>query len=422
MALKLLDVSRFLSQEQAKAVTSSRSFTSGKEPQPGGLQDPAIFGVSTKDKFNTWGSINLEDVIMHPVIYDNLNVVNPIFKRVLEKKTKVEIVGGVLKESDSGGTGLSWLISKWDKINLEKYRTEKNKFFIDFLKNTSKNLLFINKIPVIPIVYREAHMGNFMMESDELDEIYTKILNVSKTGRSEFTSEWMQAFKDLSNKDILQDRVNQLFKHFINKIQGKRGFLRTLSAKRLDNVARMVANARPDIPINSCVVPWHILLNVFDIYVVAWVENDDKLNPGVLKKELGIGDKSTSDYGELFDYIYRNSETYEKHYPGKKEHWIKILTGIFNENPMLRVLLKRDPAWNADSIWCFQPLINSENSYQVWVPSWVYSPLGGDSMNTNFCIINKDTNIIYEDDDFIIEGDNEKARVVKTMDSIWKYM
>jgi hypothetical protein len=87
---------------------------------------------------------------------------------------------------------------------------------------------------------------------------------------------------------------------------------------------------------------------------------------------------------------------------------------------MLRILLKRDPGWNADSIWCFQPLINTENSYQVWVPSWVYSPLGGDSLNTNFLIVDKEDNIIYEDEEYIIKGTQEKAKIIKTLDSVYK--
>lgn len=418
MALQLLDVSKFLSQEQAKAVTSSRPFTNTMEPAAGGLQDPGIFGVSNKEKFDTWGFINLEDIIMHPLVFDNLNVINPIFKRILNKKTKVEVVKGELVESDSGGTGLNWIMANWDKINLDKYRTEKNKLFVDFLMNSNKNVLFVNKIPVIPINYRGAHMGNFKMELDELDEIYQKIIGVSKSGQNEFTSEWMQAFKEHSNKDILQDRVNKLFHFFISKLEGKDGFLNgALTAKRLDNVSRMVANARPDIPINSCVIPWHMLLNLFDIFVVAFLQ--DEANAEYLTR-LGISEKSMEEYGQLFDYIYRNSETYTQHYAKNKDIWMEILTNVFNNNPMLRVVLKRDPGWNADSVWCFQPLIGSENSYQVWVPSWVYSPLGGDSMNTNFLIVQKDTATIFEDDNYLITGSNARARIVKTMDSIYK--
>jgi DNA-directed RNA polymerase beta' subunit len=420
MSLQLLDIEKFLRQQQAKSVTNTRQFTTNMEPAPGGLQDPSIFGVSVNDRFKNYGVINLENVIMHPLVYDNLNVINPVFKRILQKKKNYELVDGMLKETTSGGgTGLDWLMSKWDKINFDKYRTEKNKLWIDFIQNSAKNILFINKIPVIPINYREAHMGNFKMELDALDELYQKIMEISKSGRSDFTSEWMQAVKDKTGKDLLQNRVNNLFNYFISKIEGKSGFIRnSLVGKRLDNVARMVANARPDIPINSAVLPWHILLNIFDIYVVSFLNNDT----GNYLERLGLDktEKTVDEYGELFDYIYRNSETYEKHYPGKKEIWIEILVDIFNANPMLRILLKRDPGWNADSIWCLQPLINTENSYQIWVPSWLYSPLGGDSLNTDFFIASKTNNTIYEDRDYLITGDIKNARVIKTMDSVWR--
>ena len=145
MALQLLDVDKFL--QNAKTVTNARLFTNTMDPAPGGLQDPAIFGVSTNEKFNTWGVINLEDVIMHPLVYDNLNIIDPIFKRVLLKKNKVNIVDGMLRETDNGGTGLNWLITNWDKINLDKGSLAKanlvgasfkgaNLHAVDFLRST----------------------------------------------------------------------------------------------------------------------------------------------------------------------------------------------------------------------------------------------------------------------------------------------
>ena len=420
MALQLLDVEKFLQKEQAKAVTEVVPFNREMEPVQGGTQDPSIFGRTTKDKFTTWGLINLEDVIMHPMIYDNINVIDPIFNRVLKKKHNVSIVDGKLEKSDAGGTGLTFLISNWDKINFDKYKTEKNKMFIEFINHTNKNLIFLKKVPVIPIVYREARAGDFGMDQDEVDEIYQKIIGTSKTGRSDFTTAWMETMKETTSKEMLQTQVNKLYKHFISKMESKQGFLRNaLTAKRLDNVSRMVANARPDIPMDGAVIPWHILLNLFDIFVAAWLKND---TDGELAKKLGIDidTKTSQEYGEDFDYIYRNSETYVKYYPGRKEAWIEILTSIFNENPMLRIILKRDPGWNADSIWCFKPLINAEDSYQIWVPAWVYSPLGGDSMNSNFLITQQDTNAIYEDEEYIITGQNDSTRIVRTMNNIYK--
>jgi hypothetical protein len=41
-------------------------------------------------------------------------------------------------------------------------------------------------------------------------------------------------------------------------------------------------------------------------------------------------------------------------------------------------------------------------------------------LNTNFEIVNKEDNIIFEDDEYIIEGSQEKAKIIKTLDSVYK--
>ncbi len=418
MAFELLDVPHFIQEVKARAVTNSRSFGQNFEATDDGLQSQSIFGVSTKDKFNLWGYINLEDVVMHPLVYDNISHINPVFNRVKLKSKKYKLQAGMLIEDPSGDTGITWLIGNWDKINFDKYRTEKNKMFVDFIKNTKNNLVMVNRVPVIPIAYREARMGKFKPEEDDLDQLYKKLINFSKSGRSSFSAEFMEAVKDKTSKDFMQDAVNKLYKHFLSQLESKQGFVRSsMAAKRLDNVSRMVANANPDIPINACVIPWHILLNMFDLFVAGYLQKEDNEH---LKKSLSIGDKTTQEYGELFDYIYRNTDSYTSHYPGHREIWIDVLENIFNDNPLMRVMVKRDPGWTANSMHCFRPLIGTENMYHILVPSWVYAPLGGDSFNTNFMIDELYDNVVYEDDEYKITTSNKQARIVKTMSSIYR--
>ncbi len=418
MAFKVLDIPHFLQEKKARAITNPRAFNQKFEPTEAGLQSQSIFGVGSKERFNNWGYINLEDVIMHPLIYENMSHINPVFNRVIKKTKKYKITDSMLQEDEEGGTGVTWLIGNWDKINFDKYRTEKNKIYIDFIQNTKTNMIFINRVPVIPIVYREAKQSDRgKPEMDEVDDLYQKILSFSTTGRSDFSSAYMEAIKDKTGKDFVQDAVNNLYKHFIGKLEGKPGFIRqSLVAKRLDNVSRMVANANPDIPINACVIPWHILLNMFDIFVIAYVSNEENI---AIKEKLGIGNKDTKDYGNLFDYIYRNAETYTKHYPSHREIWIDVLETIFNRNPLMRVMIKRDPGWTANSMHCFRPLIGTKNHYHIMVPAWVYSPLGGDSFNTNFMVDELSDNTIYEDDEYKITC-NKTARVVRTMNSVYR--
>lgn len=418
MSFKVLDVDKFIKSVNAKMVSRAQTFDRNFEPYNDGLQSKTIFGASTKEKFSNYGYIDLKTVVLHPLIYDNLSKVNTIFNKVIDNKGTFVIEDGMIIEAPGGNSGLAWLIENWDSLQFNKYRTERNKIFIDFINNTQKNIIVIDKIPVIPVVYRESFVGsNNIIESNEIDDIYKKILSLVTDTNVDFQSAYLKA-QNKSKKESIQFNISQLYKYFIKKLEAKSGFFRNaMAGKRLDNVARMVANARPDIPVDAVAVPWHILLNIFDIFVVAFLQQEE--NKSYLDK-LGIGDPHLEAYGELFDYIYRNVDTYIKYYPGKEEIWIDILTQIFNKNEMLRVFLKRDPGWNADSFHCLKPVIRTGVSYEIIVNSLYYSPLGGDSFNSNFMLDTADEGIISEDDEYLIYSDSEHVNVIRTMDTIYK--
>ena len=415
MAFKILDVDKFIKEKHAERVSNPISFDRDFEPTPDGLQSKTIFGISTKDKFQNYGYIDLKNVILHPLIYKNLSKVNTVFNKVLNKKAKFAIEDGVLIPNENGNTGLSWLIENWDSINFNKYKTEKNKLFIDFIKRSQKNLLIIDKVPVIPVVYREADTTGKIIKDNEIDEIYKKILTGTESGNS-FSSSFLEA-SGSTKKENIQKQVNQLYQYFIKNLESKRGFFRNaLAGKRLDNVARMVANARPDIPVDCVAIPWHILLNVFDVYVVGFLQQDENQE---YAKKLGVQEMYSEEFGEIFDFIYRNVDVYLEHHKEKSNIWIQVLIDVFNLNPHLRVLLKRDPGWNADSFHCLKPIIRTGISYEIIINSIYYSPLGGDSFNSNFIPVKEDSNKLYEDNDYIINIPKNKL-VIKTMDSIYK--
>lgn len=419
MAFKILDTEKFIKNVHAKLVDTPKTFNREFEPTPTGLQSKTIFGVTTKEKFQNYGYIDLKTTILHPLVYLNLGKINTVFNKVLQSKEKFSIEEGVLIPSPSGGTGLGWLLENWDKIKFSVYTKDSNKLFIDFIKNTQKNIFIINKIPVIPIAYRESFMGkNKIIESNEIDDMYKKLLNATPgtastyEGDSDFNNlvQAVQKTQNTSRKDSTQQTVNAIYDYFVKKLEAKSGFFRnTLAAKRLDNVARMVANARPDIPVDCAAIPWHILLNVFDIFVVHYLQLPENAK---IAKDLGITeDVDMSTYGDLFDYIYRNVDTYVKYFPNREVIWINVLTEVFTLNPEIRVLLKRDPGWNADSFHCLKPIIRVGVQYEIIVNSIYYSPLGGDSFSSNFLVQEKESNIIYEDDYFVIESMGEESIV-----------
>jgi len=399
MGFKLLDTKKFIKERNAKQVLSAKTFTNqGGEfkPDPQGLYSDQIFGYTQREKLENFGFIDLKTILVHPLIFKNISKINSLFKKIIEETVAVEIVNGELieidKEPSRQNSGINFLYNNWDKIDFNRYKKETNEFFIEFMKKVQKKLTFINEIPVIPVAYRPYSLKHGRPEIDEITEKYSKILNSINSNSISNMNNHGDILGDpnlasmlmdhLSNTGVLQNQVNQLYDYFISKLEKKQGFFRgKLIGKRLDNVTRLVANARPDVPIDCAILPWHVLINMFDVFVIAYLTKFPET-----AEKLGIKNLQSDDLGKHFYYIYKNCDIYCKTYPEKQDIWIEILEYIFEKNPYLRILMKRDPGWSAGSFWVLKPAISKGCKYHIVVPSFYYVPLGGDSFYTNIFI------------------------------------
>jgi len=432
MGFQLLDIDKFIKENKVQQVTSPNTFDIKAgifTENPDGLYSKDIFGRNIRDKREKFGYIDLKKLIFHPFIYKNLKKLSSIFLHVANENKKATISDGELVESEQGQTGFDYLIKIWDKIDFEKYRKPTNSEFVDFLIYTKSNLIKISKMPVIPILYRPFNINNGRVEEDEITEQYKKILidihqsygtvPGSNGNEEEDLSNIMTVLNNTSTGQIgsrsvkLQEKLVKLYDYFIAKLDKKDGFFRSaFIGKRIDNVTRLVANARPDVPVDCVGVPWHVLLNVFDVYVLKIINKDDSY-----KEKLGIKEMSVNDFGKHIYYIYKNCDTYCKTYPDRQDIWIEVLEKVFNQNPFLRVMMKRDPAWSASSYWCLKPIIIKGCQYHTVVNSFYYKPLGGDSFNFDYMIIPDDTNEL-EINDMKIKF--KKLYKVQTLDKIYK--
>jgi len=424
MGFDLLDVENFIKENKVQEVSTANTFNFKAgifTPDPNGLYSPQIFGSMIKEKRSKYGYINLKSFILHPFIYKNLKKIGSIFSNVATGKKKGLIVDGELIESEDGQSGIEFLVKEWDKIDFEKYKKPSNTDFIDFLKYTKK-LIKINKILVIPIIYRPSNINNGRVEEDEITEKYKKILldifntygSLGDSDNDDFNVMHLLNQASETPKSIkIQEKVKNLHEYFISKLDKKDGFFKSaFIGKRIDNVTRLVANARPDVPVDCVAVPWHVLLNIFDVFVLKYLSENENY-----KEKLGIKDITANDFGKHIYYIYKNCDTYCKTYPDRQDIWIDILTEVFNKNPYLRVLMKRDPAWAASSYWCLKPIIIKGCQYHTVVNSFYYKPLGGDSFNFDYMVIPDQDNKI-ELDDCYIEFDN--LYKIKTLDKIFQ--
>ena len=107
-----------------------------------------------------------------------------------------------------------------------------------------------------------------------------------------------------------------------------------------------------------------------------------------------------SEYGQFFDYIARNAEVFVASPGGEKKRQvlIEVLMNIFEKNPKLTVMMKRDPAWDKNSYHSLKPIIITDNAYHVVTNSMIYKPIGGDSFTTKVCGIVQESynNILFE--------------------------
>jgi len=435
MGFKLLDVNKFIKEKQAKPVTSPNTLIKKGglwSPDPNGLYSQYIFGFSRKEEREKYGYIDFKSFIVHPLIFKNLGKISSIFASVANKKKYVKIENGELIEvpENEGKTGIQFLIDNWKKIDLDKYRKPSNENFIDFLKTAQEKLIFIDKIPVIPVIYRPYKINKGRVEIDEITEKYQKILltiynnEIKNTDQQLFAQNTVNEisdnelfnvlFQNQSKTDKIQKYVNVLYDYFISKLEKKEGFFRSkLIGKRLDNVARLVANARPDVPIDCAVIPWHVLLNLFDALVIGYLQAHPEI-----KKELNLENLTLDDIGKHLYYIYKNCDIYCNSNKDKIEIWYKVLEDVFNQNPHVRVLLKRDPGWSAQSFWSLKPLINKGCQYVIIVPSFYYVPLGGDSFNCNIFIYQSKKRKIKEKKLIYIYENN--IYNISTLDNYWK--
>jgi len=457
--IKLLDTQKFINQNGARKIITSKTFNRTPNgdfiPNEGSFYDPAIFGLTSKDKFDKYAYIQLEELVLHPFIYKNILKVSGDFKKCINKRETYVIRDGMLVKDKAGGSGLSFIINNWNKFDFKKYETPKNQMIISLLIDSKKDLIIINKIPVIPIGYRNYRVNHGLVEEDEITDIYKKIIKVMESKDwtkeqnntadaetlKEFNKVVQQIYKNNSKKDYLQRYTQNLYDYFIGAVEKKEGFIREiLLAKRVDAVARYVMNQQPEMPIDCIGVPWAGLLIIFDLFVIAYINKDyqteiEKANPDFknvvvqkkeahekLIKDLGVANKSVEDLGNLFEYIHKNTKTYNETFPEHEKLWIQILIDIFNENPQLRVMGKRDPGWHEYSFWVLKPVIITGAEYNLILPTFSYNPLGGDSFNSNFAFeVNNDLCILKNNKYMITNKNNTRAKFTTIDQKFFKY-
>ncbi len=369
-------------------VTNPQTFGQNNIPTPDGLYSEIIFGRNLKDQSSKFAYIELGTLILSPDVYNNINRLDPLFKKIIDPKmeTKAILQNGILIESDSGKRGAGWLHSIWDQIDFDKYQKPGLKDNSYQFKELKKEQLFLTKWIVIPPLFRPYMEERGVMKEDHITGLYKEILRLTATQKGQ--NPYLDKLLDNNSKsELVQSKIIELHDHIISLIDKSTGAQeQKLVGKRQNNVARLVANASPRIPLSGVGLPWHYLLGLFDKHVIAEIQNSDQKEE--IFKLLELPSNTTpEEFGQYFDYVARNADVYTESPGGekKKQVFIDLLMDIFEKNPSLKVMLKRDPAWDKFSYHSLNPIIITTNAYHVVTNSMIYKPIGGDSFTTKVC-------------------------------------
>jgi len=416
---KIYNINDFISKNKCLEVTNLWSFDKDQTATDDGLYSKRIFGLTQKEQSEKYGYISLKQNIVHPRAFILLSEFSSLFPKVILSEKKAVITNGMLVENISGGSGPGWLFENWMKIDWSKYdKGGKNLDKIDYFKKVKRDLIFINKFLVIPVRYRPYKEEHGRIVEDELSGLYKKVL--SRAGTQTGDNEFMQKIMQTSSKgSIIQKALNEVEDFLLEELRDKTGRVRgSLVSKKMDNVARLVANARPDVPFNCAAIPWQTLINVFDAYVVSMIY--DRTLETNWAKELNVEEYNYTNIADHLTFIYHNADTYTQTNPGLREKWIQLLKEMFEMYPDLTIIGKRDPAWNKQSYFAVKPIIMTDNSYHIVLNSLLYKPLGGDSFNTNFTLKVKDDNTILKDQNgSLFIKDSKQSYQIKSMQKIF---
>lgn len=250
MKIDLYDVDEFVKINNLQEVTSGVLFQRGGVPHPEGLLSNEIFGITVKSRKETFAYIDLHGHFFHPHMY---KVVRYMFRNVDkiingEEFYSINDEGILVVDRENGQTGIEFLYNNWNKITWKKsgdntdesisvgMRNERS----GLIKLCKRNEVFISKLPVEPVFYRDVKSSSKGGETGDLNRYYTKLIRLTTLLRDRD----MFGFQFNSTNYDIQQTIVAIYDYFKQKLQKKNGIIRKyLMGKTVDNCVRTVITA-----------------------------------------------------------------------------------------------------------------------------------------------------------------------------------
>lgn len=259
LKLEILDVDKYIKENQFKPITNPVTFIRDGSPTPDGLLSNEIFGITKADRAGIFAYIDLHGIFLDPSIYKAWCKIDSRVKSIVHETEKYIINDdGDFEVNEKGKTGIKFLKDNFDKIRFRHTSSNKRDLKIDYIK-ANKDRMFITKYMVIPAYYRDMNTGGKNIGIGAINKLYVSLLQTVRSLESTLD----YGFDD--NGAIvgrIQELLVAIYDWFVGNsnsmiaeegtgISRKTGILRRANmSKTTDNSSRLVLSA-PDNRVES---------------------------------------------------------------------------------------------------------------------------------------------------------------------------
>lgn len=178
LVVDILDPDKFIKVNDVAEVSNPIFFNRNNEPTSDGLLSNEIFGITSKERRETFGYINLNEWFIHPLYYKIMCKVDKTFKYCVHgtKDFVLDSAGNLVEvEFGKGNHGIKFLKDNIEKIKFKDTESVKVGENIQFLKDNRKKA-FMKELMVIPPLYRDVKTSNGKSAVGEINTLYMNII------------------------------------------------------------------------------------------------------------------------------------------------------------------------------------------------------------------------------------------------------
>ncbi len=344
MKLQLLDIDNFVKKNKLKPVTTARLYEKPGKTDPGGLFSEEIFGrFGSFERRKTFAYIDLKATIIHPEVYPIIAGLDPSISKLISNKAKYSLTKeGTLIEDSAGNSGIAFLISIFDKLDLNKFKKAKPKN-VKFLKE-NRSKIFIDKWLVLPAGIRDLSIsktsGQTLVNFSDLSELYTSLVRSVSMVHENLPDEIKNPMIEQIQKLVFE--INNWIK---NRMKGKQGLIRGgLLRKVTDYSGRLVVTTDHTLPLGTVGLPWQVVLKLYEPFAINYILKKDNTATGAIQQFLKSQQPlDINDLKRLFTNLVDNPTIITEQL---KEYFIHVAKEIVKDK---MVIYKRDPVENKDS-------------------------------------------------------------------------